>query len=76
MGFKIGEVDLYNQTINHQYQIDRILRILDIIIQKENISISDEEFREINKASLKFVQNSYPNSGIKFSTEERSNDKL
>lgn len=76
MGLKIGEVDVYTQTINHEYQIDRILKILDIIIEKTGVEITPEEFQEINKASLEFVQNHYPNSGIRFSTEERKNDEL
>lgn len=76
MGLKVGEVDIYAQTINHEYQIDRILKILDIIIKRAGIILTPEEFKEINESSLVFVQNHYPNSGIRFSTEERKNDKF
>jgi hypothetical protein len=76
MGLKIGEVDIYTQTINHEYQIDRILRILDIIIQRTGVELTQEEIKAINTASLQAIQNHYPNSGVKFSSEEHNNDKL
>lgn len=76
MNFKIGEIDLYTNNINQQYQISRILKLLDIIVKKTGIDITDEEFKRVNQSSLEELQKAYPNSGIKFSSEDRSHDQL
>ena len=61
---KLDNVDIVGQVLNNEYQILRILEMLNIAVNKGEINLSQQEWDNIGEICLKKMQEKYPNSGI------------
>ena len=64
MSFKIGDIDLVDQSLNNEYRILNLEKLLNLIINKTKINISVQEIMTIRQESLREIQQKYPNNGI------------
>lgn len=74
MSLRIGEIDIVQQTLESEFQIERLLRIVELIVNKADIKISHAELDGINNTVLKNLQRKYPHSGISFKNSEGAKD--
>lgn len=73
MSIMIGDIDLVLQGLNNEYQINRILEILNLLSSKGLLHISPEEMKEIDIKCMAKLQEKYPNSGVTFNNPEVKN---
>ncbi len=70
MSIKIGDIDLLMQGLNNEYEIIRLSKIIDIIIQRTGVQLTKDDINTIEKEALEKLQKKYPNSGIVFVNKE------
>ena len=71
MGIKIGDVDVAQQTLDNEFRVGVLERLLERILNN-NPSIqkpSQSELNEIRKQVVKDLQKKYPNSGIELKNQ-------
>ncbi len=73
MGIQIGEIDIASQIIDNEFQIHKLYGIINHILAKTNVILTDEEIKKIEKDSVEFLQKKYPNSGIELKKREEEN---
>ncbi|MHA1540730.1 MAG: hypothetical protein ACTSXL_00025 [Alphaproteobacteria bacterium] len=66
MAIKIGERDLASEVLELNINLRKTQLILEKIIEKNNIKLSDKEVFDSEKNALNFVREKYPNSSISF----------
>ncbi len=64
MSFKIGDIDLVDQSLNNEYRILNLEKLLNLIIRKTRINITVQEIMTIREECLREIQQKYPNNGI------------
>lgn len=74
MGLKIGEVDIYQQLLNNEYEIQRLIGAINILLDKMNVDFTNEEIAQMNKEALEFLRQKYPNSDIRYLNEVQNDD--
>ncbi len=70
---KVGEIDIVQQSLNNEFQIERLTRIIELLMLKTSIHIDKDELTRIDNDALKTLQQRYPNSGIKITSKEVKN---
>ena len=66
MGIKIGDIDIANQTLDNEFRIHVLERLLEIIL-KNNPGLAkptQTQLDQIRQEVLALLQQKYPNSGI------------
>ncbi|OMP29702.1 hypothetical protein [Mangrovimonas sp. DI 80] len=64
MSIKIGGIDLSESVINSEYRISVLEKVVDLLIQRTNVGISQYEIEKIREQSIKELNDKYPNAGI------------
>ncbi len=64
MSIKIGGIDLSESVINSEYRISVLEKVVDLLIQRTNAGISQQEIEQIREQSIKELNDKYPNAGI------------
>ncbi len=67
---KVGEIDIVQQSLNNEFQIERLTRIIELLMFKTSVHINKEELSKIDNDALKTLQLRYPNSGINIITSK------
>lgn len=65
MGIKVGEIDLFKQSLNNEYRILILEIIVEKIISKSPTILTELDLQKIRKDAVTLLQKKYPNSGIK-----------
>lgn len=63
MGIKIGDIDIAQQTLNNEFRLGVLKRLLEHIINR-NPNLN--ELNQFRKETIEQLQKKYPNSGIEF----------
>ena len=65
MGISIGGVNLFQQSLDNEYRITILEKILEKIVNKKPDILSENDIQAIKSEALVFLQNKYPEAGIK-----------
>lgn len=66
---KISGTDIFTQNLNNEYQIQRLIGAVNLLMEKMNIDFSEAELKQIDADALKFMQEQYPDNDIKYVSE-------
>jgi len=65
MSIKIGDVDLLLQGVNNEFKIEKLEKILELILNKNSVlNITREEITKVHNEAIKALQQKYPSMGI------------
>ena len=64
MSIKIGGIDVTESVINSEYRINVLEKVLDLLIQRTSVPITQKEIEEIREKALKELGEKYPEAGI------------
>lgn len=73
MPIKIGDIDIVQQSLNNEYQVRRLTRLVQLLLDRTNITVTYEDVNKINTEALQDLQKEYPNSGIEIKTKGNNN---
>ena len=68
MGIKIGDIDIANQTLENEFRLGVIERLLEMVLNSNpNLKKpTQKELGLIRQEVVQQLQKKYPNSGIEF----------
>jgi hypothetical protein len=68
MGIKIGDIDIANQTLENEFRLGVIERLLEMVLNSNpNLKKpTQKELGRIRQEVVQQLQKKYPNSGIEF----------
>jgi fructose-1-phosphate kinase PfkB-like protein len=68
MGIKIGDIDIAQQTLDNEFRLGVLEKLLEQIVNKNpNLAKPDQnQLNQIRKEVIEKLQVKYPNSGIEF----------
>lgn len=71
MGIKIGDIDIANQTLENEFRIGVLERLLENVLNSNSGIIKPTQIQldQIRKQVVQQLQKKYPNSGIDFKKE-------
>ncbi|CAI8184025.1 MAG: Uncharacterised protein [Formosa sp. Hel1_33_131] len=64
MSIKIGGIDVTESVINSEYRISVLEKVLDLLMQRTSVPITQKEIEDIRKVSLDELGVKYPEAGI------------
>lgn len=72
MSIQIGDIDIIEQGLNNEFKVERLAMVIDLIIKRLDIKITNEDLNEINNIVLNSLQKKYPNSGLQIVESENT----
>ena len=68
MGIKIGDIDIANQTLENEFRLGVLERLLENVLNSNpNLNKPTQlQLQQIRKEVVQQLQKKYPNSGIEF----------
>lgn len=68
MGIKIGDIDIAQQTLDNEFRLGVLERLMELIVNNNpNLNKpNQEQLNQIRKEVIGQLQKKYPNSGIEF----------
>jgi len=69
MPIKVGDIDIVEQSLNNEFHILQLEKILFLLASKARISITQEELNAIKAESLQAIQKKYPQNKIQIVTD-------
>ncbi|ADY29315.1 hypothetical protein [Cellulophaga lytica] len=68
MGIKIGDIDIAQQTLDNEFRLGVLEKLLEHIVNRNpNINKPDQnQLNQYRKEVIEKLQQKYPNSGIEF----------
>jgi hypothetical protein len=64
MSIKIGGIDVTESVINSEYRINVLEKVLDLLMQRTSVPITQKEIEGIREKALKELGEKYPEAGI------------
>lgn len=69
MSLEIAGVNIFNQTLDNEYRVTVLEKIIEKVIAKNPAILNEEGLKEIRDESIILLQKKYPNAGIKTGRE-------
>jgi len=70
MGISISGIDIASQGLNNELRIAILERIIELVLQRSNVTLTAEEIANIRQEALVALQNKYPTAGIQLRNNE------